>query len=169
MQTVFNGMVSPGFQFASGEAAKRGDPSCPFPAGTLKLQAPYLLERDRDLSALVPGLYWGTINLQLDRKLVLGRPDFSETLDWTQNLEEDKRIPPETFSFVRCCFVYTAPDDPTMSLYYPGLLYYPHPETKPGTNRHHYDVLEILTSEVPNLRYGTPASVICRADAFRPF
>lgn len=170
MLATFSGMIRPGYQFASGKAVGRKENPSPFGKGTLKRQQPYLKAAGVDLKALVPGLYWGTINLEIDRKLVLVRGDFPPAhIDWTVGLKGKGRIPAESFSFVRCCFVYASSGDPGEPHYYPGLLYYPHPETKPGTNQHHYDVLEILACEVPNLAYGRPASVICRADAFRSF
>ncbi|MEA3017532.1 MAG: hypothetical protein QOI38_2254, partial [Sphingomonadales bacterium] len=103
-------------------------------------------------------------------KLKLERPDYTaRAVDWTKDLEGKARIAPETFSFTRCCLAYPSPNQDGAWSYYPGLIYYPHPETKPGTNAHNFNALEILTSEVPNLVYGTTASVICRADAFVPF
>ncbi|MFL6844363.1 MAG: hypothetical protein ACJ8ER_05735 [Allosphingosinicella sp.] len=92
--------------------------------------------------------------------MVLRRPDFTAAeVDWTAEEPDPKaRIAPETFSFIRCRFRYRRS-------HYPGLLYYPHPETKPGTNAHHYDVLEVLSVPVAGLEPGAPASVVCRADA----
>jgi hypothetical protein len=166
MQTIYTGVVGRGFQFASGEAVGRKDNPSPFSKGTLELQKPHFERRGIDLETLVPGLRRGTINLELSRKLILRRADYVASLvDWTQG--EETRIPPETFSFVRCCFVYPLGDGSVG--YYPGLLYYPHPETKPTTNRHNFDALEVLTRDVAGLAYGTPASVICRADAFEEF
>lgn len=166
MQTVFTGMISPGFQFASGDAVGREKNPSPFSAGTLALQRPHFKQAGLDLEALIPGLHWATINLELDRKLLLVRGDFPPvSIDWAGN--EAEKVGPETFSFVHCCFVYPDAGNPAASAYHPGLIYYPHPETKPGTNRHNYGVLEVLTRWIGNLRYGTPAGIICRADAFR--
>lgn len=168
MQTVYTGVVGRGFQFASGQA--RGRPDFPYPLGTLKMQDELFKRQGVDLAALVPGLFWGTINLELSRKLILKAGDHvARDVDWTATMPEDKRIKPETFSFIHCCFAYPAQAPGTGVRYYPGLLYYPHPETKPITNRHNFDALEVLTQEVPGLVYGTLASVICRADAFEEF
>ncbi|HEX8571618.1 MAG TPA: hypothetical protein VF759_02575 [Allosphingosinicella sp.] len=168
MQTIYTGIVARGFQFASGAAVGRTENGSPFPAGTLQMQREHFKAAGVDFDRLVPGLKMATINLRLDVELELARPDRTVPLvDWTVDVEDPRaRIPPETFSFVRCCFVYPAPDWPGRFAYYPGLLYYPHPETKPATNAHDYGVLEVLAQEVPNLRYDTLASVICRADAF---
>ena len=168
MQKVYTGIVGRGFQFASGQAA--GRPDFPYPMGTLKMQDKLFRKQKIDLKSLVPGLFWGTINLEISRKLILkGGDHIAWNVDWTAKMPKDKRIDPETFSFIHCCFVYPAGQPGGGSRYYPGLLYYPHPETKPKTNRHAFDALEVLTREVPNLVYGTPASVICRADAFEEF
>lgn len=165
MLKVHSGVVTQGFQFASGEAVGRAEKPSPFSKGTIELQHPYFLAKKLDLEALVPGLKRATINLELGRKLILNDADYSATIDWTK--DEPTRIEPETFSFVHCCFVYPLAGGDGKLGYYPGLLYYPHPETKPKTNTHAFDVLEILTREVPGLVRGTPASVVCRADAFR--
>lgn len=123
------------------------------------MQAPIFKERGLDLEAEVPGLFWGTVNVRLSGAVALKNPDWTfASVDWTSGTE-GVEIPPETFSFVRCCFAFGG-------CYHSGLIYYPHPETKPTTNEHRYDVLEILTSPVEALLADSPASVICRADAF---
>lgn len=165
MQTIFRGVVIPGYQIASGQSV--GTEGNPFSAGSLATQAPLLAKQGIDLETLVPGLFWGTINVELKEEIVLIRSDYqARDIDWTVNEIGAARIPPETFSFVRCCFAYPAASTGDMTAYYPGLLYYPHPETKPGTNAHHYDRLEVITPPVPNLVPGTIAEIVCRADAF---
>lgn len=161
MYTIFNGVVQPGFQFASGQAIGREHAPSPFARGTLEMQHPHFKARGFDLEAEVPGLFWGTINVRLDRELVLARPDHTlELVDWTA-ATDGARIPPETFSFVRCCLAVDG-------RYHAGLIYYPHPETKGQTNAHHYDVLEVLTERIERIGLGSEAAVICRDDAFRP-
>jgi hypothetical protein len=158
--TIFNGVVQRGFQFASGQAIGREQAPSPFARGTLEMQHPHFKARGFDLEAEVPGLFWGTINVKIDRELVLAKPDHTlELVDWTAGTT-GARIAPETFSFVRCCVAVDG-------RYHAGLIYYPHPATKGATNAHHYDVLEVLTSQIEGLSVGKPASVICRADAFR--
>ena len=159
VQTLHHGLVTPGFQFASGRAVGRADN--PFPASTLRMQARVLKAQfGLDLEAEIPGLVWGTVNVALAYDLRRLRPDFTVAgVDWTEGLEGAGRIAPETFSFTRCCLVHANRD-------YPGLIYMPHPETKPATNSHRYDVLEVLTSQVEGLAYQDPATVVCRADAF---
>lgn len=166
-QAIFTGIVDRGFQFASGQAVGRDEnPSC-FPAGTLKMQAPLLKARGIDLEALVPELFWGTINVRTGRKLKLASADYEAAgLDWTAGVAGRGRIGPETISFIHCRLVYPSASCGGGHGDYPGLVYYPHPETKPATNAHDHHVLEVLTSKVPDLAYGTLADIVCRADAF---
>jgi hypothetical protein len=157
--TIFNGVVQPGFQLASGQAIGRDHSPSPFARGTLEMQHPHFKARGFDLEAEVPSLFRGTINVKLDRELVLTKPDHTlELVDWTAGAE-GARIPPETFSFVRCCLALDG-------RYHTGLIYYPHPETKGPTSQHHYDVLEVLTKRIDGMSAGIEASVICRSDAF---
>lgn len=156
--TLHQGTVGRGFQMASGGSV--GRPGNPFPASTLKMQAPFFQAAGLDLAAEVPGLMWGTINVELGYALRRAAPDITLTdVDWTAGLTGSGRIAPETFSFVRCRLTYQGRN-------YPGLIYLPHPETKPSTNAHRHNVLEVLTSQVEGLTYGAPVSVLCRADAF---
>jgi len=162
-ETLHEGVVGAGFQFASGLAVGRVDN--PYPDSTLRLQQPYFRERGVDLDMLVPGWVLGTINIKLSHELKLGRADLTARLvDWTGDLPNPRaRIAPESFSFVHCRLRHGGRD-------YPGLIYYPHPETKPvSVNAHHYDVLEVIAAKVVDLQPGDRAAIICRADAFVPF
>jgi hypothetical protein len=166
VQAIYDGIVGRGFQIASGQSV--GGEGNPFSDGSLKMQDRHFRERGIDLGALVPGLFWGTINLKLGKELVLARADHvARNVDWTGKETGRARIAAETFSLIHCCFAYPLGGGAGTG-YYPGLIYYPHPETKPTTNPHRFDVLEVLTGKVPNLVHGTPASLVCRADAFRP-
>lgn len=160
LQALHHGVVTRGFQFASGRAVGRADN--PFPGSTLRMQAPLLKAQfGLDLEAEIPGLVWGRVNVELAYSLRRLRPDVTvEGVNWTEGLEGAGRIAPETFSFTRCCLVHA-------NRYYPGLIYMPHPETKPPTNIHRDNVLEVLTSKVDGLAYQDPATVVCRADAFQ--
>ena len=160
-QTSHHGRVGRGFQMASGGSV--GQAGNPFPQSTVKMQAPFFKAAGLDLEAEIPGLVWGTVNVELSYRLKRLRPDRTvERVDWTAGQDGPGRIGPETFSFVGCRLVIAGHD-------YGGLIYLPHPETKPATNPHRYNVLEILTSQVEGLAYEQPASVICRADAFKTF
>lgn len=162
MYIIHQGTVGSGFQFASGKAVGRAIDPSPFSDGTIKLQAPHFRDRDFDLSERIPGLFWGTINIQLPYELSLQTADHTfEGIDWTADERNPSaRIAPETFSFVRCCVAYGG-------YYRPGYIYYPHPETKPATNAHNYSVVEVLTQSIDELSYGRPIGVVCLMDAFR--
>lgn len=164
MLTVYSGVIGKGFQYASGDAVGRDYAPSPFSDSTLKIQIPYFKEHGIDLESLVPNIRWGTINVELNTKLVLKSSDYCAPLiRWTENEPlETSRLPPETVSFVRCCLEFDG-------YYNAGLLYYPHPETKPFTNRHNFDVLEVLTHNIPTARPGLRVNVICRAEAFEVF
>lgn len=161
MYAIHNGVVGEGVQFASGLAVGRSRNPSPFPEATLKLQDRCLRTRGFDLETAVPGLFWGTVNVRLSQEVVLAVADHTfPDVRWIDGpLAGGGSIAPETFSFVRCCLAYEG-------RFYPGYLYYPHPETKPPTNDHDYSVLEVITSRIENLAHGRSASIICRADAF---
>jgi hypothetical protein len=160
-ETIHDGIVGSGFQSASGGAVGRADN--PYPAPTLLLQQPHLRARGIDLDALVPGWFVGTINVVLPYGLFLAKADMTaDLLDWTSDLGDPKaRIPPESFSFVHGTLHHGGAR-------YLGLIYYPHPETKPSVNAHHYDVLEVIAPPVAGLRRGDPVAIACRAGAFVP-
>ncbi|MBR7619256.1 hypothetical protein JKL49_07620 [Phenylobacterium sp. 20VBR1] len=157
-QALHRGTVGRGFQIASG--ASVGAPGNPFPRGALRLQAPLFKAAGLDLEAEIAGLVWGTVSVELAYELSRGAADITlEGIDWTAELTGEGRIGPETFSFFRCHLTYADRS-------YRGLIYLPHPETKPATNAHRKNVLEVLTSQVEGLTFGQPVSVLCRADAF---
>ena len=108
----------------------------------------------------MPGLVWATINVRGAAALERDRPDWTlEAVDWTSGTAFE--IAPETFSFTRCCLAHGG-------RFFPGLIYLPHPETKPAVNDHDYHVIEVLGPYVPGLAYGDAVAVTCRKDAFRP-
>lgn len=161
--TIYPGRVARGFQFASGEAVNRKTNPSPFSGGTLHLQERHFRAKAFDMVREIPNLFWGTINVEIGAQLELRTPDLTiRNVDWTRDQPKpEARIAPEHFSFIRCCL---AAD----GVYHPGFLYYPHPETKPSTNSHRFDVLEVLTHRVEGLAYGDEVSIMCRADAFSP-
>lgn len=127
------GVVVAGHGVASGRA---GD--SPFPAGTIALQAPHLAARGLDLTPFV----MATVNLDLaPRRLVLEQPRWTfADVRWTDV------HPPETFSFVECTVTRGTERAE-------GLVYHPHPETKP---MHHQPatVVELLLPPLPGLAPG---------------
>lgn len=126
--------VVPGHRVASGQ---NGDPR--FPGGTLAMQRPHFRERGLDLAIYHPG----TLNLCIAPfcyQVIRPRLTFRQ-LQW-HPVE-----PAEDFSFFDCRIHFSGAE-------YPGLIYYPHPETKPE----HFqaaDVLEVLAPTILGLVYGT--------------
>lgn len=141
-RSAATGHVVAGHGVASGRAT-----TSPFPAGTIKLQTPPLLERGVDLRGYHPG----TINVDLAPwQLRLLRPRWTVTdLAWTDV------HPPETFSFVECTLT-------TVRGQVDALVYHPHPETKP---MHHQapTVVELLAPFVPGLSPGDEVTVTLAA------
>ena len=111
-----------------------------FPGGTLRMQAPHFLALGLDLSPF----HIGTVNVSiapLNYRIVQPRLTF-RTVKWHPT------EPAEDFSFCDCHLLHG--DAPPSA----GLIYYPHPETKPE----HFqqpDVLELLLPFIAGLDYGT--------------
>lgn len=149
------GLVTTGFGIASG----RQGHALGLPGGSLALQLPVFLDRGWDLYREAPGFHPGTINIRLASPLSLVSPDVTLTdVDWSPP-DLARSFPPETFSFVRCCIFYD-------SRFVPGLVYYPHPETKPLTNSHDPYVLEVIAPAITGLEGGQEITILFRSDAF---
>jgi hypothetical protein len=74
------------------------------------------------------------------------KPEFTFPLvEWTD------LHPPETFSFSRCKVKFEGKE-------YAGWVYYPHPETK-KTHFQNPSLIEVITYEVANLKYGDTLEV----------
>ena len=133
MTASATGVVVAGYGVASGRA---GD--SPFAAGTIELQAPHFRARGLELSAYL----LATVNVDLAPwRLVLREPRWTfADVEWT------RVHPPETFSFVECAV--TRGGDRVE-----GLVYHPHPETKP---MHHQPstVVELLLPRLAALATG---------------
>jgi hypothetical protein len=134
--TVSNvvGRVVAGHGVASG---CNGDPR--FPGGTLAMQIPTFLSLGLDLRPY----HRGTINVSISPwSYVSGRARVTfRDVHWAPH------EPPEDFSFFDCRVRVRGSD------WVSGLIYHPHPETKPK----HFqapDVLEVLTDLLPGLRVG---------------
>lgn len=123
-----------GHRVASGA---NGDPH--FPGGTLRMQAPHFLARGLDLSAF----HIGTVNVSIAPRryrVVRARHTF-RAVQW------HPAKPAEDFSFFACRLSHAAAAPVA------GLIYFPHPETKPE----HFqqpDVLELLLPFVEGLSLG---------------
>ncbi|MEM0980593.1 MAG: hypothetical protein AAGH78_09985, partial [Cyanobacteria bacterium P01_H01_bin.58] len=101
--------------------------------------APFFAERGLSLE----GYFMGTLNLSIaPREYQIKRPRLTlRDVKWSLD------SPAEDFSFCDCRVV--SDNDGVVD----GLIYYPHPETKPE----HFqdpDILEILVGFVKNLAYG---------------
>lgn len=133
MTTRAKGVVVAGHGVASGRAA-----DSPFPRGTIELQAPHFAARGLDLTPFV----LATVNLDTaPHRVVLDRPRWTFTdVAWTTV------HPAETFSFVDCS---VTREGSTLS----GLIYHPHPATKP---MHHQPrtVVELLLPRLEDLEVG---------------
>ena len=162
MAQRIEGRVGRGFQFASGSAVGRSTDPSPFSNATLRLQHPHFLSQGVDLTHLVPELFWGTINIVLDEELLLVDADHRLMVDWAADEPRaEARIGPELFLLLACRLTHRERD-------YPGLIYYPHPSTKPALNAHRYDVVEVIAPSIAALAYGDPIVLFCRNGAFAP-
>ncbi|MBX2864210.1 MAG: hypothetical protein KTR27_11700 [Leptolyngbyaceae cyanobacterium MAG.088] len=129
-----SGKVIQGHGVASGQA---NDPR--FPEGTLKMQWPFFTSLGLQLDAYFPG----TINVSIHphRYIVKQAKHTFRQVQWSDD------APPEDFSFFDCRIVLKTGQRMD------GLVYYPHPETKPE----HFQVpgtLEVLTEFIDGLSYG---------------
>ncbi|MEM9483873.1 MAG: hypothetical protein AAGA83_09310 [Cyanobacteria bacterium P01_F01_bin.116] len=128
------GTVIPGHGVASGQG---GNPR--FPGGTIWMQKPVFAERGLCLDAY----FLGTINVSISphRYIVKQAKHTFRQVKWADD------APPEDFSFFDCRIVLKTGQRVN------GLVYYPHPETKP---EHFQDpgTLEILTEFIEGLSYG---------------
>ena len=127
------GYIKQGHQIASGQAK-----ASPYPKGSIEMQTPFFTERGLDLSPF----YSGTLNISIKPKTF----EFTEPEFTFRNVNWIEGFPPEDFSFSRC---YISVND----RWYPGLVYYPRPETK---TQHFHDnsTIEIITEQIPEIGYG---------------
>jgi len=133
------GVVKKGYRVASGSSVNPR-----FPEGTIAMQKNYFRERGLNLDEY----FLGTINLSISPhqyKIKNAKYTF-------KNIKWSEKDPAEHFSFLDCRILI----DSTERL--DGLIYYPHPETKPE----HFqspDILEIITSFIHGLRYGDELTI----------
>ena len=132
-------MVVQGHRVASGV---NGNPR--FPGGTLRMQLPYFAAEGFDLR----GYHLGTLNVSIapfTYRMGLAKATF-------RHLKWHPTEPAEDFSFFDVTALRVG-EEPLA-----GLIYYPHPETKPE----HFqspDVLELLLPWTDGLTYGTPIEI----------
>jgi hypothetical protein len=131
---TFPARIVPGYRVASGQ---NGNPL--FPGGTLKMQKPFFQALGLDLSPY----HCGTLNVSIAplRYRVLAPRLTLRAVRW-QPTE-----PAEDFSFFNVRLLRDGAPSAE------GLIYYPHPDTKP-THFQKLDVLELLLPFVNGLSYG---------------
>jgi hypothetical protein len=131
---TFPARIVPGHRVASGQ---NGNPL--FPGGTLKMQRPFFQALDLDLSPY----HRGTLNVSIAplRYRVLAPLLTLRGVRWHPT------EPAEDFSFFDVRLLRDGA--PAAE----GLIYYPHPDTKP-THFQQLDVLELLLPFVNGLSYG---------------
>lgn len=115
------------------------------------MQLPFFRALGLDLTSFHPA----TLNVSVaPRRFVLSRPSHVfRQVRWSP------QVPPEDFSFVPCRVAYGRE-------VHEGVVYYPHPETKPA---HHHDpsVLEVITRFIPGIAYGAPIEVALPRECVR--
>ena len=128
--------VVQGHGVASGKA---DDPR--FPEGTLSMQQPFFLERGLDLTRF----HGGTLNVSIKpRRYRIKKSAFTfRKVKWTPDL------PAEDFSFFECRLGKDRDEEPVE-----GLIYFPHPETKPEFFQDP-STLEVLVPFLPDISNGS--------------
>lgn len=128
---TIRGVLVEGYHVASG-------PSKDYPYGALDRQRPIFKERGLDLN----DYFNGTLNIDIrPYEFKMLKPEFTfRNVEWTD------LHPPEHFSFSHCRVFYGGAE-------FEGWVYYPHPETK-KRNFQNPSLLEVITSEIPGMKYG---------------
>jgi hypothetical protein len=113
-------------------------PSAAYPYSSLEKQKPFFKKLGLNLSEY----FNGTLNISIaPLEFEMTKPEFTFPLvEWTD------LHPPETFSFSRCKVKFEEKE-------YAGWVYYPHPETK-KTHFQNPSLIEVITYEIPNIKYG---------------
>jgi len=142
------GQLQAGYGVASGQNSHS-----PYPKGTITLQTPYFQELGLDLTPYYPG----TLNISIaPTQFRLIQPQ------WTFPLVHwHPEACPETFSFSPCQVIYAGHK-------VSGLIYYPHPETKPD---HFQDpsTIEILAPYILEMKYQSEVTLGVRSHQIEIF
>lgn len=128
------GVVREGYGVASGKSG-----GSRFLQGTIAMQKPFFKEQGLNLD----GYFMGTINLAIAPL----KYEIKQAKCTCKNIKWSLNDPAEDFSFFDCRILVSP------HRVFNGLIYYPHPETKPE----HFqppDVLEIITPFISGLNYG---------------
>jgi hypothetical protein len=136
-----SGVIVEGHGVASG----RGGDSR-FPQGTLALQTPLFEKHGIDLD----DYFQGTLNVSIEPY----RPVIRQPRKTLRSIKWSPHLPPEDFSFFDCQLIHeqTARD---------GLIYYPHPDTKPDHEQPPH-VLEVLAPFVKGVKSGEAVTLRLR-------
>ena len=128
------GIIKKGYGVASG---KGGDKR--FPNGTIAMQKPLFYQQRLDLEPY----FSGTLNISISPH----QYSIKQAKYTFKNLKWAEKEPAEDFSFFDCRILLKNGEIKE------GLIYYPHPDTKPE----HFqaaDILEIITFKIDDLKYG---------------
>lgn len=128
------GIVQKGYGVASGKSG-----GSRFPQGTIAMQKPFFREQGLNLDPY----FLGTINLAI----APFQYEIKQAKYTFKNIKWSLHDPAEDFSFFDCRILIS------QTRIFNGLIYYPHPETKPE----HFqptDVIEIVTCFIDGLKYG---------------
>lgn len=128
------GVVVQGYGVASGQSQDTR-----FPQGTIALQKPFFRDRGLELD----NYFSGTLNVSISPV----RYEIKSARYLFRNLKWAADSPAEDFSFFDCRIHLS------YGIILEGLIYYPHPETKPE----HFqppDLLEIMAPYISQLKYG---------------
>jgi len=127
-----------GYQVASGQSK-----NSPYPAGSIKMQAPIFAELGVDLS----NFYLATLNLDISPSIFkMNKPKYElKQVNWTELSQ------PEDFSLSPCLITHQGEQ-------YQGLIYYPHPDTKPQ-HFHSNSLIEVIAEFIPDIQYGDSVSL----------
>ncbi|WP_169927024.1 hypothetical protein [Brunnivagina elsteri] len=140
MNIQVKGTIAPGYGVASG---KGGDSR--FPQGTIEMQKPFFQELGLDLSPY----FSGTLNISIHPHRYRVK-SFKYTFI---NVKWSSIQPAEDFSFADCRILFNDSS-------FEGLIYYPHPDTKPD----HFqaaDILEVIAPKIDGLKYGDELILEC--------
>lgn len=142
MNIQVKGMIKAGYGVASGQG---GDPR--FPQGTINMQKPFFQKLGLDLNSYFPG----TLNISIHPyQYIIKNSKYT-----FKNVKWSPTEPAEDFSFFDCRILFSSEN-----LVMHGLIYYPHPETKPE----HFqaaDILEIIAPKIASLQYGDEVLIEC--------
>ncbi|MGB3760887.1 MAG: hypothetical protein WBA07_31710 [Rivularia sp. (in: cyanobacteria)] len=128
------GIIKKGYGVASG---KGGDKR--FPNGTIEMQKPFFRKLGLDLEPY----FAGTLNISISPH----QYKVKQAKYTLKNLKWAEKEPAEDFSFFDCRIQLKNGE------LQEGLIYYPHPDTKPE----HFqaaDILEIITFKIDDLKYN---------------